>query len=77
MSITISIVEDNKGTREQLIKLFNNPPTTRCLNAYANGEDAIVGISKDSEKSHNNFIEKQCLTIDLVSDEDLSLHKKF
>ncbi len=48
MSITISIVEDNKGTREQLIKLFNNPPTTRCLNAYANGEDAIVGISKDS-----------------------------
>ena len=37
----------------------------------------IVGISKDSEKSHNNFIEKQCLTIDLVSDEDLSLHKKF
>ncbi|MEI8008865.1 MAG: peroxiredoxin [bacterium] len=37
----------------------------------------IVGISKDSEKSHNNFIEKQCLTIDLVSDEDISLHKKF
>ena len=37
----------------------------------------IVGISKDSEKSHSNFIEKQCLTIDLVSDEDLTLHKKF
>jgi len=37
----------------------------------------IVGISKDSEKSHNNFIEKQCLTIDLVADEELILHKKF
>ena len=37
----------------------------------------IVGISKDSAESHTNFIEKQCLTIDLVADEDLSLHKKF
>jgi peroxiredoxin Q/BCP len=37
----------------------------------------IVWISKDSEKSHNNFIEKQCLTIDLLSDENLSLHKQF
>lgn len=37
----------------------------------------IVGISKDSEKSHCNFIEKQNLTIDLISDEDLSLHKQF
>lgn len=37
----------------------------------------IVGISKDSEASHDKFIEKQCLTIDLLTDEDLSLHKKF
>ena len=37
----------------------------------------ILGISKDSEKSHSNFIEKQCLTIDLLSDEDLWLHKEF
>ncbi len=37
----------------------------------------IVGISKDSEKSHCNFIEKENLTIDLIADEDLVLHKKF
>jgi thioredoxin-dependent peroxiredoxin len=37
----------------------------------------IVGISKDSEKSHCNFIEKQNLTIDLLSDSELVLHKKF
>jgi len=48
MSITVSIVEDNKGTREQLIKLFNNAPAMRCVNAYSNGEDAIIGIGKDA-----------------------------
>lgn len=37
----------------------------------------ILGVSKDSEQSHNNFIEKQDLKITLVSDEDLSLHKLF
>lgn len=37
----------------------------------------IVWISKDSENSHQKFIEKQCLTIDLISDEDLDLHKQF
>ena len=37
----------------------------------------IVWVSKDSETSHTHFIEKQCLTIDLLSDEDLSLHKQF
>jgi peroxiredoxin Q/BCP len=37
----------------------------------------IVGISKDSEESHCKFIEKQNLTIDLISDADLSLHKQF
>ena len=37
----------------------------------------IVGISKDSEASHTKFIEKQCLTINLISDESLALHKQF
>lgn len=37
----------------------------------------IVGVSKDSEESHCKFIEKQNLTIDLISDEDLILHKQF
>lgn len=37
----------------------------------------IVGISKDSPASHAKFIEKQCLTIDLISDESLALHKQF
>jgi thioredoxin-dependent peroxiredoxin len=37
----------------------------------------IVWVSKDSESSHQKFIDKQCLLIDLISDEDLTLHKQF
>lgn len=37
----------------------------------------IVWVSKDSCKSHINFIEKKDLKIDLISDEDLELHNKF
>lgn len=37
----------------------------------------IIGVSKDSPKSHCSFIEKQELTLALISDENLSLHKYF
>lgn len=37
----------------------------------------VVGVSKDSEKSHCGFIEKQQLTIPLISDPELILHKEF
>ncbi|MDP2091055.1 MAG: peroxiredoxin [Candidatus Gracilibacteria bacterium] len=37
---------------------------------------AVIGISKDSMDSHKNFIEKQNLEIDLISDPDLVLHKE-
>lgn len=33
----------------------------------------VRGVSKDSQKSHDKFIDKHCLTIDLISDEDGSL----
>jgi peroxiredoxin Q/BCP len=37
----------------------------------------IFWVSKDSDKSHCNFIDKHNLTIDLISDTDLELQKKF
>lgn len=37
----------------------------------------VIWVSKDSCKSHINFINKQDLDIDLISDESLELHKKF
>lgn len=37
----------------------------------------IIGVSKDSIKSHEKFIKKHNLKINLISDEDLLLNKKF
>ena len=36
----------------------------------------LIGVSKDSIESHQKFIEKQDLQIDLISDPDLVLHKE-
>jgi DNA-binding NarL/FixJ family response regulator len=47
MTTTVSIVEDNRGTREELLKLFNRAPGTRCLRAYATAEEAVLGIPAD------------------------------
>ena len=47
MQITVSIVEDIRGTRENLVTLLNGEPGLRCLNAYATGEEAVRGIPTD------------------------------
>jgi len=36
----------------------------------------LIWVSKDSVESHKNFIQKQELTIDLISDPDLVLHNE-
>jgi len=47
MPIKISIVEDNAGTRNNLVSLLNGDPELRCVNAYASAEDAVRGIPED------------------------------
>ena len=43
-----------------------------------NGEGImVIGVSKDSEKSHRRFVEKQSLNFPLLVDEDLSLHNAY
>ncbi|WP_194775927.1 thioredoxin-dependent thiol peroxidase [Pararhodonellum marinum] len=37
----------------------------------------ILGVSSDSEKSHQKFIEKQSLPFSLISDEDLKVHEAY
>ncbi len=44
MPITVSIVEDNRETREALEARVNQAPSLRCLNTYANAELALQGI---------------------------------
>ena len=43
-TITISIVEDDRDTRDGLIALLGKARNIRCLNAYATGEAAVRGI---------------------------------
>ena len=38
---------------------------------------AVVGISTDSEKKHQNFINKFELPFPLIADEDKSIHEQF
>jgi len=38
---------------------------------------AVLGVSKDSEASHQKFVTKQDLNFPLLMDEDLSLHHAF
>ena len=47
MQITVSIVEDIRETRENLVALLNGEPGLRCLHAYATGEEAVRGIPTD------------------------------
>ena len=41
------------------------------------GNYFVLGVSKDSAKSHENFISKQDLNFPLLMDEDVSLHQAY
>ena len=41
------------------------------------GNYVVLGVSKDSAKSHENFISKQDLNFPLLMDEDVSLHQAY
>ncbi|HET7624132.1 MAG TPA: response regulator transcription factor, partial [Verrucomicrobiae bacterium] len=48
MPITVSIVEDNEKFRGTLAKVLNRAEGFSCISQYANAEDALKGIPKDS-----------------------------
>jgi len=45
--------------------------------AFAKAGAAILGVSRDSQKSHCNFIAKQSLNFDLISDADEAVCNAF
>jgi DNA-binding NarL/FixJ family response regulator len=47
MSIAVSIVEDNPGTRESLVELLTRAPGLRCAGAHPSGEDALRKIEDE------------------------------
>lgn len=50
---------------------------TRLVPEFAELGIQIIGVSKDSETSHEKFCNKYSLGIQLISDEDGSLHEQF
>ncbi len=48
MAISVSIVEDNRGTRESLKELLGRAQGLRCLGAYGSGEEALRKIPEES-----------------------------
>jgi DNA-binding NarL/FixJ family response regulator len=46
--ITVSIVEDDRGTRDSLRELLERAPGLRCVGAHANGEDALRSIPAEN-----------------------------
>ncbi len=48
MIITVSIVEDNAGTREGLVKLFNQAERFACRRSYGTGEEAVREMPGDA-----------------------------
>jgi len=44
MPITVSIVEDDPGTREALATRINREPAFRCLKTYPTGEAAVADV---------------------------------
>ena len=44
MRIRVSIVEDNRGTRESLTELLNRAPALHCVGAHSSGEEALQQI---------------------------------
>lgn len=47
MPTTISIIEDDHGTRENLMALLNQTPSLNCISAYASGEEALQKIPRE------------------------------
>jgi DNA-binding NarL/FixJ family response regulator len=46
--IKVSLVEDNAGMRESLMKVLHNAPELSCLHAYPDGESALREIPRDT-----------------------------
>ena len=46
--IKVSIVEDDRGTRVNLMAVLASAPSLRCLHAYANSEEALRGIPAEA-----------------------------
>ena len=63
--------DDTPGCTKEAIDFSTNKSKFVKLNTH------IIGVSKDDLKKHTKFKDKHDLNIDLASDEDIKICKKF
>ena len=84
---TVKLDEILAGGEKVILYFYPKDSTPGCttqacdfrdnFGAFATSGYRILGVSKDSAKSHTNFIEKQGLNFDLIVDKEIDLHQKF
>jgi DNA-binding NarL/FixJ family response regulator len=45
--ITVSVIDDEAQVRRSIAKFINDAPGFKCVSAYANAEEALVGLAQD------------------------------
>ena len=76
-----------KGIKNIVLYFYPKDDTPGCtreakdfqsvLNDFADLDTVIIGISKDSKGSHENFKKKYNLSFELISDEESELSKQY
>lgn len=79
-------LSDFKG-KKVILYFYPKDNTPGCIAQACNLRDnyealqkagyVVLGISSDSEKSHQKFIEKQSLPFSLIADEDKTVHELY
>ena len=72
-------LNDFKGTKNVVIYFYPKDDTSGCtleanqfsalIDQFSANDTVVIGVSKDSCQSHQNFIDKYSLKVDLISDE--------
>ncbi|AHX04753.1 putative peroxiredoxin bcp [Ehrlichia japonica] len=76
-----------KGNKNIVLYFYPKDDTPGCtreakdfqeaMNDFADLSTVIIGVSKDNEKSHENFKKKHSLLFELISDENSELSEQY
>ena len=84
---TIRLSEILDGGQKVILYFYPKDSTPGCTKQACDFRDnfarlksvgyRVIGVSKDSAKSHTNFIEKHDLNFELIVDQDIELHRLY
>tara|TARA_Y100000768_G_scaffold323158_1_gene259583 strand:- start:605 stop:1093 length:489 start_codon:yes stop_codon:yes gene_type:complete len=84
---TIRLSEILGGRQKVILYFYPKDSTPGCTKQACDFRDnfaglksagyRVIGVSKDSAKSHTNFIEKHSLNFELIVDQDIELHQLY